>query len=392
MGMLRAPIRRLGRLSGKQGPQREMFWALKDVTLKVRHGEVLGIIGRNGAGKTTLLKILSRVTRPTEGVAKIYGRVGSLLEVGTGFHPELTGRENIYLSGAVLGMTKREIRHKFDEIVDFSGVERFLETPMKRYSSGMQVRLAFSVAAHLEPEILLVDEVLAVGDARFQRKCLRRMQDVSSQGRTVLLVSHNMGAISAMAARTILLDNGQIEYEGPTESALQLYLERDLAQGHAKLVDHPNRLPGMTPTLISAALKDDAGNVAGAFQQGDNLVLEIRYHDTHQAPLAAVGFAVHDMAGRRVTGFNTWMGKLKLTSEEFPPKGTVRFRLNNCPLCPGSYTISVSVSTTPNVLYDSVGTPLQFFMEQGDFYESGYILSREDGVFALPAECSLEEE
>src|SRR2546426_10536886 len=179
-------------LSAFRRPARETFWALKDVSLEVREGEVLGLIGRNGAGKTTLLKILSRITRPTSGWAKIYGRVGSLLEVGTGFHPDLTGRENTYLNGTILGMKKREIDAKFDQIVDFSGVEKFIDTPVKRYSSGMRVRLAFSVAAHLEPEILIIDDVLAVGEAEFQQKCLGKMGDVASQGRTVVFVSHNM--------------------------------------------------------------------------------------------------------------------------------------------------------------------------------------------------------
>ncbi len=186
----------------------ETIWALKDVSFSVEQGEILGIIGRNGAGKSTLLKILSEVTAPTRGEVKIKGRIASLLEVGTGFHPELTGRENIYLNGAILGMSRQEIRSKFDEIVDFSGVEQFIDTPVKRYSSGMYVRLAFAVAAHLEPEILLVDEVLAVGDAQFQKKCLGKMGDVASEGRTVLFVSHNMIAIQSLCQRTLWLESG----------------------------------------------------------------------------------------------------------------------------------------------------------------------------------------
>src|SRR6266850_120950 len=193
----------------------ETFWALKDVSLDVREGEVLGLIGRNGAGKTTLLKILSRITRPTSGWAEIHGRVGSLLEVGTGFHPELTGRENTFLSGAILGMSRREITRKFNEIVAFAELEKFIDTPVKHYSSGMYVRLAFAVAAHLESEILLVDEVLAVGDINFQKKCLGKMGDVARAGRTVVLVSHNIGAINALSSRVILLNDGSIEFEGP---------------------------------------------------------------------------------------------------------------------------------------------------------------------------------
>lgn len=206
------------------GQDGERFWALQDISFEIQQGEVLGIIGRNGAGKSTLLKILSRVTTPTRGCAKVKGRIASLLEVGTGFHPELTGRENIYLNGAILGMTKAEIERKFDEIVDFSGVEKFIDTPVKRYSSGMHVRLAFAVAAHLEPEILLVDEVLAVGDAEFQKKCLGKMGDVAKSGRTILFVSHNMSAINQLCDRCILLDSGQKIADDISENTIEVYL------------------------------------------------------------------------------------------------------------------------------------------------------------------------
>jgi len=206
-----------------QRAPKEMFWALKDVDLEVRHGEVLGLIGRNGAGKTTLLKILSRITKPTSGWAEIYGRVGSLLEVGTGFHPELTGRENVYLSGAILGMTKNEINRKFDEIVAFSELERFLDMPVKHYSSGMYVRLAFAVAAHLEPEILLVDEVLAVGDINFQKKCLGKMGDVARGGRTVILVSHQLNQIRRLCQRVAWIDEGRVRGDGPTHEVASAY-------------------------------------------------------------------------------------------------------------------------------------------------------------------------
>ncbi len=222
--------RRLGPLAANRAfrvREVEEFWALKDVSFEVKRGEVLGIIGRNGAGKSTLLKILSRITEPTAGRVTLRGRVASLLEVGTGFHPELTGRENIYLNGAILGMSRAEIRRKFDEIVAFAGVEKFLDTPVKRYSSGMYVRLAFAVAAHLEPEILVVDEVLAVGDAEFQKKCLGKIDDVSRQeGRTVLLVSHNLAAIAEMAKRALLLDAGLVAVDGSVAEAVSTYLSR----------------------------------------------------------------------------------------------------------------------------------------------------------------------
>lgn len=213
-------------LKGKKFAKKEEFWALKDVNFTVKEGEVVGIIGRNGAGKSTLLKILSRITEPTHGVIKLNGRVSSLLEVGTGFHPELTGRENIYLNGAILGMRKKEIDRKFDEIVEFSGVEKFLDMPVKRYSSGMQVRLAFSIAAHLEPDILIIDEVLAVGDAEFQKKCLGKMDQVTKEaGRAILFVSHDMGAVQRLCPKTILLEDGKIKMYGDTEEVIKEYID-----------------------------------------------------------------------------------------------------------------------------------------------------------------------
>src|SRR5437868_7649743 len=212
-GFVRAP---LNRLRANRAAADNMIWALRDVSFHVEAGDVVGIIGRNGAGKSTLLKILSRITEPTTGQIDLYGRVGSLLEVGTGFHPELTGRENVYLNGAILGMSKAEIRRQFDAIVDFAGVEKFLDTPVKRYSSGMYVRLAFAVAAHLNSEILIVDEVLAVGDAEFQKKCLGKMKDVASSGRTVLFVSHNMAAISNLCSSCIVMEAGRVAFQGAT--------------------------------------------------------------------------------------------------------------------------------------------------------------------------------
>jgi len=225
-------------------PSSEYIWALKDVSFEAKQGETLGIIGANGAGKSTLLKILSRITEPTSGRAEIFGRVGSLLEVGTGFDRELTGRENIYLNGAILGMSKREIGRKFDEIVDFSGVEKFIDTPVKRYSSGMYVRLAFAVAAHLEPEILIVDEVLSVGDAAFQKKCLNKMQDVGKQGRTVFFVSHNMSAIARLCERTILLDQGKVLADGPSGQVVSAYLSSGFGTTVTSEWPDPSKAPG----------------------------------------------------------------------------------------------------------------------------------------------------
>jgi lipopolysaccharide transport system ATP-binding protein len=238
MRRLRSPLRR-----GPPAPEREQLWALRDVDLEVERGEVLGIVGSNGAGKSTLLKILSRITPPTAGRAEIHGRIGSLLELGTGFHPELDGRENVYLNGAILGMRKAEIDAKYDEIVAFSGVERFLDTPVKRYSSGMRVRLAFAVAAHLEPEILIVDEVLAVGDAAFQRRCLAKMGDAASSGRTVLFVSHNLKAVRRLCTRAIWLAGGRIAAEGATDAVVETYLRS------AQQLESLDKLPSVLAEL-----------------------------------------------------------------------------------------------------------------------------------------------
>jgi lipopolysaccharide transport system ATP-binding protein len=236
------------------------IWALKDVSFEVKEGEVVGIIGPNGAGKTTLLKILSRITEPTQGYGQVCGRVGSLLEVGTGFHLELTGRENIYLSGAILGMRKAEIDYKFDKIVHFAGVEKFIDTPVKRYSSGMLIRLAFSVAAHLEPEILLIDEVLAVGDAAFQKKCLGKMGDVAKGGRTVVFVSHNMGAVNRLCHRAILLQEGRIVDEGVTETVTRKYLESIIPPDRGSEFRIGER-PDLTFQILAVAVTDDHGRI-----------------------------------------------------------------------------------------------------------------------------------
>jgi lipopolysaccharide transport system ATP-binding protein len=282
LSWLRAPARNyrnLRRLSAlDETSATEVIWALRDVSFEVASGEVVGIIGRNGAGKSTLLKILSRITEPTRGRATITGRVASLLEVGTGFHPELTGRENVYLNGTILGMSKTEIDRRFDEIVEFSGVERFLDTPVKRYSSGMQVRLAFSVAAHLEPEILVVDEVLAVGDAEFQAKCLGKMKSVSEGGRrTVLFVSHNMSAVRRLCERCVLLDHGQVETIGPSDIVVRRYLSLGTTGGR-ELRWPAEDAPGSDEiTFQSVRILDARDSTDSALSTGDELAVEIRY-------------------------------------------------------------------------------------------------------------------
>ncbi len=256
----------------------ETIWALRNVSFEVKTGEVLGVIGRNGAGKSTLLKILSRVTEPSEGYAEIHGRVGSLLEVGTGFHPELSGRENIYLNGAILGMKRSEIQHKFDEIVDFSGVEKFIDTPVKRYSSGMYLRLAFAVAAHMEPEILVVDEVLAVGDAEFQRKCLGKMSDVANEGRTVLFVSHNMSAILRLTRETIVLDKGKMLMRSPSNEAVDYYLSSGLAMEGERRWQAEEIPAGAAPFQpIAMRIRNAQGQIAESVRSIEPLTVEVEY-------------------------------------------------------------------------------------------------------------------
>lgn len=274
VGALRSPLRKFQRGNDPGG----FVWAIEDVSFTVNPGEIVGIIGRNGAGKSTLLKMLSRITEPTRGRISLYGRVGSLLEVGTGFHPELTGRENIYLNGAILGMARNEIVRNFDEIVNFAEVAKFIDTPVKHYSSGMYLRLAFAVAAHLEPEILLVDEVLAVGDARFQRKCLDKMQDVAEHGRTVLFVSHNMPAITRLCPRTILLDNGHVLRDGPSHQVVSAYLQSGLGTTAAREWKDIGAAPGNEIVRLCAVrVRNHAGEVSDALDIRQPLQIEAEY-------------------------------------------------------------------------------------------------------------------
>jgi lipopolysaccharide transport system ATP-binding protein len=275
MAMVQAP---LARLRSVPRPAESSIWALKDVSFEVRPGEVVGIIGRNGAGKSTLLKILSRITEPTRGQAWIRGRVGSLLEVGTGFHHELTGRENIYLSAAVLGMKKSEIKRQFDEIVAFSEVEKFIDTPIKHYSSGMHLRLGFAVAAHLEPEILIIDEVLAVGDARFQRKCLDKMQDVGKEGRTVLFVSHNMAAITRLCDRTLLLNEGRVLADGPSHQVVGTYLNSGMGTTASRVWPDAAKAPGNEVVRLRAMrVRSEDGTVSEAVDIRRPVHLEVEF-------------------------------------------------------------------------------------------------------------------
>ena len=317
------------------------LWALKDVSFEVKRGEVVGIIGRNGAGKSTLLKILSRITEPTSGRAEIHGRVGSLLEVGTGFHPELTGRENIFLNGAILGMHRVEIQRRFDEIVAFAEIERFLDTPVKRYSSGMYVRLAFAVAAHLEPEILLVDEVLAVGDAAFQKKCLGKMGDVAKQGRTVLFVSHNMAAVQSLCKIAVLLRGGLIAARGATEEVVHAYLATGVQAGEAHFNGLTKR-EGNGAALFSAVrMLDEAGNLISSIPMGGSLILELLFKNIQPVAHPAISARLHTPLGQDIAAWRT-----QETYGQMPPAkqgGVVRLRIRELNLLPGTYHFAIGL-------------------------------------------------
>ncbi|HEY9709637.1 MAG TPA: ABC transporter ATP-binding protein [Oculatellaceae cyanobacterium] len=317
------------------------IWALRDVSLQIDHGEVVGIIGHNGAGKSTLLKILSRITEPTYGKVRMYGRVGSLLEVGTGFHPELTGRENIYLNGSILNMSRQEINRKFDEIVAFSEIEKFLDTPVKRYSSGMYVRLAFAVAAHLEPEILIVDEVLAVGDVAFQEKCLKKMDDVSETGRTVLFVSHNMAAIQNLCSRTILLEKGGIKLDGPTDETIRKYLSGLHQQGQDPFKNNPSRRGDGRIRFINVYALDEANQPTKNLIAGKPFSFEFCYQNIEHVKVAEATFTIYNQFGVPVANFD--MELTDFTVDQLASEGKFICHIPNLPLPLGQYRIDVGI-------------------------------------------------
>jgi len=367
-----------------QGDEVEQFWALRDVSFEVKRGEVLGIVGRNGAGKSTLLKILSRITEPDRGRAVVRGRVSSLLEVGTGFHPELTGRENIFLNGAILGMKRAEIRKKFDEIVAFAEVERFLDTPVKRYSSGMYVRLAFAVAAHLEPEILIVDEVLAVGDSEFQRKCIGKMQEVSTkEGRTVLFVSHNMAAVESMCDSALLLVRGQSAAHGSTAKVVGEYL-RDLSRiASTSLRDRTDRSGSGELRFVSMMLENPAGSAVSAFQCGADAVLHLLAENYTRRELRSVeiSLGIDNEAGQRIALVDTMLvgGRISGLS---PGPVSVRVVIHKLGLVPGRYRLTV-YATVSGVIVDWVKNAAVFDVEAGDYYGTGQLPPQGLGMFLL---------
>lgn len=362
-----------------------IVWALKDINFEVKQGEVLGIIGRNGAGKSTLLKILSRVTGPTVGDIKIKGRIASLLEVGTGFHPELTGRENIFLNGAILGMTKQEIKNKFDEIVDFSGIERYIDTPVKRYSSGMYVRLAFGVAAHLEPEILIVDEVLAVGDAEFQKKCLGKMKDVSGQGRTVLFVSHNMAAMAQLCNRGIILRNGTMHAQGKMSEIIPLYIN-DASNNTIKGQITYNIDAEKVFQVISISIKNEQDQIIdSAITTIEPYFVEIEYLFHEKILMCKLTLIIINSSGEIVWFLDrTDYYKEFFTAEK--GKYKAKLKIPNPLLKPGQYMLTVGLSDNQSAKEDHKHYALKFEIENTESLR----LDRAGNLF-IPTEWKMEK-
>jgi lipopolysaccharide transport system ATP-binding protein len=357
--------------SNVQHSNEDIIWALKDVSFEVERGEVVGIIGRNGAGKSTLLKILSRITHPTSGRVELNGRVSSLLEVGTGFHPELTGRENIYLNGTILGMTKAEVDRKFDEIVAFSGVEKFIDTPVKRYSSGMRVRLAFSVAAHLEPEILLVDEILAVGDLSFQKKCLGKMEHVSKSGRTVLFVSHNMAMIESLCPRAILLRQGHKAVDDSTQVVIDTYMENLRTDVSTSLSDRKDRQGTGEIRFTDVKILNSNGNAVDQIHSGQDCLISIRYESPADKSFSGVmfGASFYNRGAHLFSVSTQYNGR---TYDCLPQNGKVICKIPRLPVSPGTYQFNL-ICRIRGGIADWVTEAGQLVVASGDFYGTGQL-------------------
>ncbi|MDX2039789.1 MAG: ABC transporter ATP-binding protein [Acidobacteriota bacterium] len=367
---LRDTVTEFFRFEKNNNATEDIFWAIKNLNLEIKTGEVVGVVGRNGAGKSTLLKILSRITEPTNGTVKIYGRVGSLLEVGTGFHPELSGRDNIYLNGSILGMGRREIDRKFDEIVSFAEIEKFIDTPVKRYSSGMYVRLAFAVAAHLEPEILLIDEVLSVGDAAFQKKCLGKIGQVSSEGRTVLFVSHNTSALLGLCKRGILLEQGALTADGTIESVVRDYMKRSLANASGDLSSYSDRQGNGRVRFTQVTFEDAAGNFIEHGVSGQPLVIKLAYKSSEAAFLPHCRLAVtfYDNLGQAL--FNCSSDLVEESPINLDAQGTVKCVIPRLPLSQSHYLLTFFLEAN-NEIEDWLHQAVELKVIDGDYYGTG---------------------
>tara|TARA_Y100001970_G_scaffold261373_1_gene344437 strand:+ start:10224 stop:11510 length:1287 start_codon:yes stop_codon:yes gene_type:complete len=375
-------FRRLQKLSkfAQNGENEDTIWALKNVSFEVKHGEVLGIIGANGAGKSTLLKVLAKISEPTSGRIEINGRVASLLEVGTGFHPDLTGRENVYLNGSILGMTKLEIDKNFDEIIDFSGIEKFVDTPVKRYSSGMRVRLAFSVAAFLDQEVLLIDEVLAVGDIDFQKKCIGKIGEVSEQGRTVLFVSHNMAAVSSLCSRACLIDRGNLVLVGETKECISQYIGINKKLDRQKLGKRTDRHGNQKLKFVDIRIKDSNGNTTNTVASGDDLIIEtdLLLKDNE---VRKVYFQINiiDNLGRILLVCSTAV--INKNYNEIKSNGKMICTIPNLPLAPGNYSVFLTVKEMRTVKMDWIENAIKFNVIEGDYFGTGRLIPSNTAPF-----------
>ena len=374
----------------------ELFWALKDFDLEVKAGEVVGVLGRNGAGKSTLLKVLSRITAPTEGRAQIRGRVGSLLEVGTGFHLELTGRENVFLNGAILGMRKAEIRARFDEIVEFAEIGSFIDTPVKRYSSGMRMRLGFAVAAFLEPEILFVDEVLAVGDAEFRRKCMGKMDSIAGEGRTILFVSHNMSAISNLCTRAILIEEGRCAHSGDPSTIIQRYLNQsegessERSPGVYDLSRRKNAYGDRELMICRLEMLDAEMRPRRSFAMGDKMFVRIEVDGMSAARGATISVIVKDAQDRWLGDLNTLMSCSGI-KEPRSWSEVATLELERVPFIPGRYHLAISVAYPDSRgRIDFVDRAAVLEVTEADVYGSGFSMGRSRGVLYLEGSWSIE--
>jgi lipopolysaccharide transport system ATP-binding protein len=390
-GQLReALLRAFGRGRGEE-PDATTLWALRDVNLTVQPGEVVGLVGRNGAGKSTLLKVVARITYPTSGSLRVDGRISSLLEVGTGFHEELTGRENVFLNGSILGMTSKQIAARFDEIVAFSGVERFIDTPIKRYSSGMRLRLGFAVAAHLQSDILIVDEVLAVGDAEFQKKCLDAMSDLHGRGRTVLFVSHNMAAIENLCSRAVWIDGGRVRMDGETTDVITAYMASysDAQAGDLDLSRIAHRRGSGEARYTGVKFLTPERAHKNVVRSGDALVIELGYEARKRIEAPHFGLTIHSETGTMVTDTSTWALGVDTPYVE-AGHGTATLTIDCVSLMPGRYVLSFWIEGVGPVCFDGLDHCCKLDIETADVYGTGRGIDKQFGLVFLPCRWKLD--
>ena len=387
-----APIWRRVLANSRPRRKREDFWALRDISFELHRGEVLGIVGSNGAGKSTLLKLLSQVSEPTSGTATVYGRLGALLEVGTGFHADLTGRENIYLNGAVLGMRRAEIRARFDDIVEFSGVGRFLDTPVKHYSSGMYVRLGFAVAAHLEPDILIVDEVLSVGDQAFQEKCLGRIREVTGAGRTVIFVSHNLPSVTSLCTRGMLLEGGRQTFEGSIEKTVQTYLSRRLKLAGGGLLEHAERDGSGEARFHSVQIVGEDGGEGLYPGREATIVMTFRARERLIGRHLNLALGINTMLGERlITLYTRFDPNQPLLANDLVDGSTVYCRIPELPLSPGRYYVTLYLDR-PGEIIDRIQNQVELEVLPFDYFGSGVLPTESQGPFLVRHEWGMAKQ